>query len=103
VRYYLTEQIGRSLVVIGETVGGIDPVHGSPFPHIMGEGGLTQEQLIELPGGRQALWAWERRDDSAWANGFVVTRRSPRRSAEPARRCRRRRTPPTSSPRPRRP
>jgi hypothetical protein len=69
-RYYLTERIGSSFVVIGETVGGLDPVDGSSFPHIMGESGLTREQLLELPGGRRALWAWERRDDSAWVSAY---------------------------------
>jgi predicted NBD/HSP70 family sugar kinase len=73
-RYYLTEQIGGSFVVVGEVIGGIDPVNGSPFPHIMGEGGLTREQLLELPGGRRALWEWERCDNSAWAEAYAEDR-----------------------------
>lgn len=78
-RYYLTEQIGRTFVVVGEVIAGTDPVNGTPFPaHPAAEDddAVTREQLLELRGGREALWAWERRDDSAWAEAYAEERRA---------------------------
>jgi hypothetical protein len=76
-RYYLTEHVETGeLAVIGETVGARDPIDGTTWPHAAADGpGMTREQLLELPGGRQALWAWERGDDSAWIADALAARR----------------------------
>lgn len=54
-RHYLTDQIARSFVAIGEVTAGIDSMDGSPFPaHPAGEGGLSQSSCSKYraAGGR---------------------------------------------------
>lgn len=71
-RYYRTETLvehgASELVVIAEVIGWVDPDRG-PVANMLADGpdGLTREQLLDLPGGRRALWAWERGDNSAYA------------------------------------
>jgi hypothetical protein len=64
-RYYRTEHINGTLLVVAEIIGRTSPLDGSPIPHELADGGdgVTRDQLLELPGGRRALWAWERGDD----------------------------------------
>jgi hypothetical protein len=47
-RYYLTDPIGGTFIVVGEVIAGVDPANGSPFPaHPAGEGGMTRENAKE--------------------------------------------------------
>jgi hypothetical protein len=70
-RYYMTQQIASSYVVVGEIIGRTDPRNGSSIPNgLADDRALTREQLLEQPGGRQALWAWERGDDAPYSRAM---------------------------------
>ena len=61
-RFYSTRRLGSGeLIVTTEAVGFVDPYAGEQRPECAE---LSQEELLDLPGGRQALWAWQNGDDS---------------------------------------
>jgi hypothetical protein len=63
-RFYETKRLGSGeLVVTTEAAGFVDPYAGEQKPECAE---LSREELLELPGGRQALWAWQNGDDSSF-------------------------------------
>jgi hypothetical protein len=63
-RFYRTTRLGDGeLVVTTEAAGFIDPYAGEQRPECAE---LSRDELLDLPGGRQALWAWQKGDDSVF-------------------------------------
>ena len=63
-RFYRTRRLGSGeLIVTTEAAGFVDPYAGEQQPEAAE---LSREELLDLPGGRQALWAWQNGDDSTF-------------------------------------
>lgn len=76
-RYYLTEMISDTLVIVAEVIGRRDPTTGTPIPHPLADhgGALTREDVLELRGGGRALLAWQSGDDTPYAEAAEERRR----------------------------
>jgi hypothetical protein len=61
-RFYSTRRLpSGKLIVTAEAAGFVDTYAGEQRPECAE---LSAEELLDLPGGRQALWAWQNGDDS---------------------------------------